>query len=311
MKLTMSGVAFSAAVTRSPSFSRSASSVTITIRPLATSLMTSSIVSNCNACSASIITADTITSAAALGNPRSLSIGVLLESRPIQAIKVNRPTWRKSIWRLRACRDNRFWTIHVVIASLKFCFQVHFKLRKIDQVPPDKVPTAIFSGFMLEAGDQMNGVIANLVRRDFRFEIEGAKTAISTAKGIKFWVEIKDTRGRKIDNPKVRITGALNFVPGSRRKIAAQPGRGIEQFSQQIFHLTAYFVDARDLLNRTVGRIHPPHRLVKGCTYLLDYALVSSVFSINSQNMLARGVENHLAKCNAAQLSIFVKQPGN
>src|SRR2546430_4165310 len=145
----------------------------------------------------------------------------------------------------------------------------------------------------------MNGVIANLVRRDFRFEIEGAKTAVATSKGIKFWVEIKDTRGRKIDNPKVRITGALNFVPGSRRKIAAQPGRGIEQFSQQIFHLTTYFVDARDLLNRTVGRIHPPHRLVKGCTYLLDYALVSSAFSINSQNMLARGVENHLAKCNA------------
>ena len=198
-----------------------------------------------------------------------------------------------------------------MIASLKLRFQFHFKLREIDQVPADKVPTAIFSGFVLEAGDQMNGVIANLVRRDFRFEIEGAKTAVATAKGIKFWIEIKDTRGRKIDNPKVRITGALNFVPGSPRKIAAQPGRGIEQFSQQIFHLTAYFVDARDLLNRTVGRIHPPHRLIKGCTYLLDYALVSSVFSINSQNMLARGIENHLAKCNAAQLSIFVKQPGN
>src|SRR5438046_7087383 len=127
----------------------------------------------------------------------------------------------------------------------------------------------------------MNGVIANLVRRDFRFEIEGAKTAVATAKGIKFWIEIKDTRGRKIDNPKVRITGALNFIPGSLRKIAAQPGRGIEQFSQQIFHLTAYFVDARDLLNRTVGRIHPPHHLLQLCPLLLAYALVSSGFSIN------------------------------
>src|SRR4029453_365042 len=236
---------------------------------------------------------------------------VFLESRPVRAIKVNPPTWRKSIWRLRACRDNCFRTIHVVIASLKLCFQFHFKLRKIDQIPPDKVPTAIFSGFVLEVDDQMNGVIANLVRRDFRFEIKSAETAVATAKGIKFWIEIKYTRGRKIENRKVRITGAQNFIPGGPRKIPAQPGRGLEQFSQQIFHLTAYFVDARDLLNRTVGRIHSPHRLIKDCTYLLDYALVSSVFSINSQNMFARGVENHLAKCNAAQLSIFVKQPGN
>src|SRR5947207_13139147 len=98
----------------------------------------------------------------------------------------------------------------------------------------------------------MNGVIANLVRRDFRFEIEGAKTAVATAKSIKFWIQIKDTRGRKIDNQKVRITGALNFVTGSPRKIAAQPRRGIEQFSTHIFHLTAYFVDSSDLLNRTV-----------------------------------------------------------
>jgi hypothetical protein len=108
-----------------------------------------------------------------------------------------------------------------VIASLKLCFQFHFKLRKIDEIPPDKVPTAIFSGFVLKADDQMNGVIANLVRRDFRFEIKGAKTAVATGKGIKFWIEIKYTRGRKIDNPKVRITGALNFVPSSPRKIAA------------------------------------------------------------------------------------------
>ena len=48
MKLTASGVTFSAAITRSPSFSRSASSVTITIRPLAMSLTTSSIASNSN-----------------------------------------------------------------------------------------------------------------------------------------------------------------------------------------------------------------------------------------------------------------------
>ncbi len=46
MKLIAFGVAFSAAMTRSPSFSRSASSVTITILPAAMSRTTSSIVSN-------------------------------------------------------------------------------------------------------------------------------------------------------------------------------------------------------------------------------------------------------------------------
>ena len=43
MKLIAFGVAFSAAITRSPSFSRSASSVTITILPAAMSRTTSSI----------------------------------------------------------------------------------------------------------------------------------------------------------------------------------------------------------------------------------------------------------------------------
>ena len=48
MKFTDAAVAFSAAITRSPSFSRSASSVTITIFPEATSATTSSTASNSN-----------------------------------------------------------------------------------------------------------------------------------------------------------------------------------------------------------------------------------------------------------------------
>ena len=48
MKFTDAAVAFSAAITRSPSFSRSASSVTITIFPAATSATTSSTASNSN-----------------------------------------------------------------------------------------------------------------------------------------------------------------------------------------------------------------------------------------------------------------------
>jgi hypothetical protein len=48
MKFTVLAVAFSAAITKSPSFSRSASSVTITSFPFATSLTMSSIVSNWN-----------------------------------------------------------------------------------------------------------------------------------------------------------------------------------------------------------------------------------------------------------------------
>ncbi len=46
MKLTASGVTFSAAMTRSPSFSRSSSSTTMSIRPAAISAMPSSIAEN-------------------------------------------------------------------------------------------------------------------------------------------------------------------------------------------------------------------------------------------------------------------------
>ena len=49
MKLTASGVIFSAAMTRSPSFSRSSSSVTMIMRPARSSARTSSMESNCGA----------------------------------------------------------------------------------------------------------------------------------------------------------------------------------------------------------------------------------------------------------------------
>src|SRR6266487_4651984 len=59
--------------------------------------------------------------------------------------------------------------------------------------------------------------------------------------------------------------------------------------------MTADFIDTRDILNRTIWRVHPLDRLVARRTDFLDYALVSFVFGIDRQNMFARRVEDHSA----------------
>jgi hypothetical protein len=106
----------------------------------------------------------------------------------------------------------------------------------------------------------MNGVIAHFVRRDLRFEVEGPKTAVPAANCIEFWIEIKDARARKIDNPKVRITGALRFPqdapPRDRSSIQVV-------FSVPTPLERRYFVDPRYAVDRIFWRVHSFHRLAK------------------------------------------------
>ncbi len=85
----------------------------------------------------------------------------------------------------RARRHDCLWPIQIPVTPLKLGFQFHFELGKIDQVPAREIPMAIFlPRLMLEAGDEVDGVVAHFVRRDLGFEIERAETALAAADGI-------------------------------------------------------------------------------------------------------------------------------
>src|SRR6267142_6339373 len=110
---------------------------------------------------------------------------------PTPAARNDKRTIVAGISTIRARRHHRFLPVHVAVARLELGFQVHFELRKIDQVPPREIPASVFTRFMLKSGNQVDGVVAHLIRSDLRLEVERAKTALATSSRIKFRVKIK------------------------------------------------------------------------------------------------------------------------
>ena len=57
-----------------------------------------------------------------------------------------------------------------MIAALEFSFQLHLKMRQIDQVPVSKFPMPTLAGLVFETDDKVHGVVPHFVRRGFRFK---------------------------------------------------------------------------------------------------------------------------------------------
>jgi hypothetical protein len=93
---------------------------------------------------------------------------------------------------IAAGRHNCLRPVHVVIASLKFGFQLHPKTGQIDQIPPSETPPAVCSRFMLKTRDQMHGIGMHFARRNFWLEVKRAKAAVPAAGSVELRIEIKD-----------------------------------------------------------------------------------------------------------------------
>jgi hypothetical protein len=76
---------------------------------------------------------------------------------------------------------------------------------------------------MFDADNEMNRVIAHFICRDFWLEIECPESAVTASPDVQFWIQIKNTLARKIDNPQVRVAGAQHAVLRRMWKIATQP----------------------------------------------------------------------------------------
>ena len=101
-------------------------------------------------------------------------------------------------------------------------------IHQIDQVPPGEIPVAAIPRFVLETDQQMDGVVPNLVGRNFRLEIKCAEAALATSGSVKFRVQVKDAIRRDLYEAKIRITGALDPVFGGMRKVATKSRNAIE-----------------------------------------------------------------------------------
>jgi hypothetical protein len=162
---------------------------------------------------------------------------------------------------------------------------------------------------MLEPDHEMDRIVAHLVRRYFRFEIKAPETAAATPGDIQFWIQIENTLARAIDNSQIRITRSLHFIGGRVRKITAQTGRAIEQVSQHVFEMTADFIDTQNRLNRVVIGVHSFHHFIQDLPDRIPDSAIHRVIWIESQNLFACGIEDHVTKRDTTKLPIFVEQP--
>src|SRR4030095_6701711 len=164
---------------------------------------------------------------------------------------------------------------------------------------------------MFEADDQMHSLVANFVCSDFWFEIERSKTALPAPDNVKLWIEIVNALARNIDDAEVGIAGTLHVTFRGTRQIAIQSRSGVQQLAQSIFEVTAYFIDAGDVLYCAVKRVESFDRLIARDADLLNHSLIDLIVWIHPQNVLACHVKNHFGERNSAQLSIVIEQPGD
>lgn len=75
--------------------------------------------------------------------------------------------------------------------------------------------------------------------------------------------------------------------------------------------MTAYFVDAPNFLDRTIGRVQSFNSFVEHVADLFDDALVDFILPINRQDSFSSYIEDNFAEWNPAQLSVLVQQPWN
>jgi hypothetical protein len=75
--------------------------------------------------------------------------------------------------------------------------------------------------------------------------------------------------------------------------------------------MAADFVDSIDVLILAVRRVQSLHHLIaRGADSLRD-ALIHHILRRKRQHISTRRIENQFAEWNAAQLLVFIQQPGN
>src|SRR6266487_1224506 len=113
---------------------------------------------------------------------------------------------------LRAGRNNCLRPVHVAVTRLKFGLQLDGKPRKIDQVPSDEFPCAVwrtcssFAWRVLKPDHKMHRVIAHFIRRFLRLEIKRPKTAVAASGSVKLRVQIEHAFALQIGDAQIRIT---------------------------------------------------------------------------------------------------------
>ena len=68
------------------------------------------------------------------------------------------------------------------------------------------------AGLVFETDDEVHGVVPHFVRRNFRFKVKRAETAVATASLVKLRIQIKDAIRFLIDETKIGITGTLDVT---------------------------------------------------------------------------------------------------
>ena len=93
----------------------------------------------------------------------------------------------------------------------------------------------LFLAVVLDADEQVDGVVGDLEGFGFGLEIEGAEGALGGALLDELGVEVEDEFGFQIDDAEVRIAGALVLARTVRRDFATDAGNFVVVLVDVVF----------------------------------------------------------------------------
>jgi hypothetical protein len=107
--------------------------------------------------------------------------------------------------------------------------------------------------------------------------VERAEAAVAAAGGVEFRVEVEDPVSHRFDQSQIGIS--TNVARDRLRSAEVAPA--VEQFAQEIFEVTASFIDPGQVLDGTISRVHSLNDFIQDRADALHYALVGLILRVD------------------------------
>lgn len=151
---------------------------------------------------------------------------------------------------------------------------------------------------VLEACQQVMGIVQDLVGFQTGGVIKGPEGASGRASGVELRIEIGDATRRQVADQEIRVAGSLGFARGGQGPGAFKLRELIDRFAQGGLEVNADLIDARLGAGGAVRLIEPDQGCIEGGAEGGQDGLGRRIFWIEAQHGPAGGQPDDLAEGN-------------
>ena len=148
----------------------------------------------------------------------------------------------------RAGRLFELLTVKIAVRGLEFGFEPDAEFGKVDQTPAGEGPERVLA-VVLDADEEMHGVIGDFESFVFRLEVEGAECALDGTLLDELGIEVEDQFGFLVDDSEVRVARALVLAGAVRWDLAHDAGNLVEVLVDGVFEKLGSLVDPPEFAN--------------------------------------------------------------